>query len=171
MVTWRIAPLNCSSCDCLRPQVMDNRMIDLQVSNNKLYFRAIGIVAEFAKVGKVLIHDKHIYACCSLASFASVSNTNGTNPPLLMLPSAMRRLQRWHFFAPSTKQMRSPRRCVVFSMKCDHQSVHALMHSPRPHSHTCSVDPRPADFSTHCSGSHHSSKRNTGGAPGSASRR
>ena len=31
-------------------KVMKNRMIDLQVANNKLFFRSIGIVAEFARV-------------------------------------------------------------------------------------------------------------------------
>lgn len=30
--------------------MLKNRMIDVQVSNNKLYFRAIGIVAMFAGV-------------------------------------------------------------------------------------------------------------------------
>ena len=39
----------CEHCTDSVLQVMKNRMIDLQVANNKLFFRCIGIVADFAQ--------------------------------------------------------------------------------------------------------------------------
>jgi N-acetylmuramic acid 6-phosphate (MurNAc-6-P) etherase len=36
---------------------MRNKMIDLQVSNNKLFFRSIGIISDFAGVSEAAARD------------------------------------------------------------------------------------------------------------------